>query len=430
MKAAAIIAEYNPFHSGHSYHIEQTKKLTKADVIVVLMSGDFVQRGGPAVINKYLRTKMALEGGADVVFELPVCFATSSAEYFAKGAVMLLDLCGCIDFLSFGSESGELLLFYLLSDLLLHESKQFQNCLKKELRLGKTFPGARETSILNVLSSYEERDKLWDSSTISQFLSSPNNILGLEYIKALQERNSPITPITMLRKGSGYHSKETKEEFCSATGFRSFYESLAKTTQELSFDTLNLHFQGLLPEVSLKILSDAFQTNAPICENDFTSMLQYLCLTSSKEYLTSIFEISPELAARIHTKGAWLSSFDEFAFAIKTRQMTRTRVMRGLFHLLFGLSTTDMNLYLQDGGYLRLLGLKQKAAPFLKQLKTKSAIPIVTKPAAAKTLLSPTSYSMFELDLLAARLYRQAVWTRYGTVLSDEYKQSPILTKT
>ncbi len=430
MKTAAIIAEYNPFHNGHRYQIEQTRKLTGADTIIVLMSGNFIQRGGPAVIEKYSRTKMALESGADVVFELPVCFATSSAPFFAKGAVMLLDLCGCIDFLCFGSESGNLSLFYSLSDLLLNESKNFQSCLKQELRSGKTFPAAREKSILEALHFCEGNDINLEYSSVSEFLSSPNNILGLEYVKALRERNSTITPITILRKGSGYHSKELKEKYCSATGFRSFYESFAQTKQILSFDRLNEHFKDLLPETSLKILFDAFGKTAPICEQDFASILQYLCLTSSKEHLSSIFEIGSELADRIHNQSVFPCSFDDLVVRLKTRQITRTRILRGLFHLLLGLRKEDMNSYLQDNGYLRLLGFRSSATVFLKHLKTSASIPVLTKPAAAKRLLSSVSFRMFELDLLAARLYHQIVYTCYGIVLSDEYKQSPIIVKT
>ena len=197
MKTAAIIAEYNPFHKGHRYQIEETRKATGADYILVLMSGDFVQRGEPAIYNKYIRTRMALLGGADAVLELPVLYATSSAEFFAEGAVTLLDHMQMVDFLSFGSESGKLEDFLSLAELLNRKEATVLSTVNELLRQGLSYPKARSRAVSLLFPEYSSAD--------AAFFSSPNNILALEYCKTLKKLKSSIKPFTLLRKGSGYH---------------------------------------------------------------------------------------------------------------------------------------------------------------------------------------------------------------------------------
>lgn len=467
MKTAAIIAEYNPFHNGHRYQIEQTRKKTGADFILVLMSGNFVQRGGPAVIDKYTRTRMALDGGADAVFELPVCFAGASAEYFAGGAVMLLDLCGCVDFLSFGVESGSPELFLQLSSLLIDEPESFQSCLKQELQNGATFPAARSKALLSELmktdySSLTGTNALASDSEslefLKAFLSSPNNILGIEYIKSLLKQNSSIVPIFIHRAGAGYHSFDFSNTFCSATALRSYYETLAVRQNELKQNSgmaeikkyLQNHCSRLVPETTLSLLAEAFQKTAPITAEDFALPLRTLCLTSPVSYLSDILDIGSELALRIASLSIVPGTLEDFVRTIKTKQVTHTRILRSLFHLLLGIRQEEIQSFLQNNGYLRLLGFRSKAAPLLKQIKKKSQIPLLTKPAAAEKLFSKVSVSqpnpavsdhekpefktiakrMFELDVLAARLYHQVIFSRYGTVSVDEYQHSPIIIET
>ena len=217
MKTVGIITEYNPFHNGHRYQIRKARELTGADFVVTAMSGDFVQRGEPALFDKYTRTAMALEGGADLVLELPVRFATSSAEDFAACGVALLDRLGVVDHLCFGSELGRLDVLEQTADILVAEPDGFREELRKCLAAGYSYPRAREMALMKVMEAGERRSD-------DNMLSSPNNILGIEYLKALKRRDSRIQPLTIRRKGQGYHEtalpEESKAQFPSASALR------------------------------------------------------------------------------------------------------------------------------------------------------------------------------------------------------------------
>ena len=243
MKTAAIIAEYNPFHKGHRYQIEETRKATGADYILVLMSGDFVQRGEPAIYNKYIRTRMALLGGADAVLELPVLYATSSAEFFAEGAVTLLDHMQMVDFLSFGSESGKLEDFLPLAELLNRKEATVLSTVNELLRQGLSYPKARSRAVSLLFPEYSSAD--------AAFFSSPNNILALEYCKTLKKLKSSIKPFTLLRKGSGYHDPFLPEDssvYPSASALRSLITA-STSSQFLTADDLS-------PQLFYKLLTE------------------------------------------------------------------------------------------------------------------------------------------------------------------------------
>ena len=211
MKTVGIIAEYNPFHNGHAYHIRKAKELTHADYCVVVMSGDFVQRGAPAIMDKYLRAESALLNGADLVLELPVCYSISSAEHFARSSVALLDKLGVVDTLCFGSECGDIRVLTEFAQALTDESPVFKKTLDREIRIGHTYPQARNTALeisAPHLTSY------------INVLTSPNNILGIEYCKALLFWKSTIVPYTVKRAGSSYHDNSLDTGFCSALAIR------------------------------------------------------------------------------------------------------------------------------------------------------------------------------------------------------------------
>ena len=197
MKITGIIAEYNPFHNGHLYQIKKARELTGADYIIVVMSGNLTQRGTPALIDKYSRAQMALSGGADLVIELPACYATASAEYFAMGAISILNQLGCVDSICFGSENGNIAMLTKIANALVSESEDFVQALKNNLKNGDTYPVARNAALAETISGITSYDTI---------LGFPNNILGIEYIKALIRQNSSIKPYTNLRIGADYHS--------------------------------------------------------------------------------------------------------------------------------------------------------------------------------------------------------------------------------
>ena len=202
-----IIAEYNPFHKGHGYQIEKVRELTGDRYVLVIMSGDFVQRGAPAIFDKYARTRMALLGGADAVLELPSCRSCGSAEYFAKGAVEILDALGCVEHLCFGSESGDAAACQTLGRILAREPEEFQESLKKILKEGLSFPAARKKALTVYLENHSSENSQTGILEMLRLLDSPNNLLGIEYCKALSLLNSQITPVTIKREGAGYHEK-------------------------------------------------------------------------------------------------------------------------------------------------------------------------------------------------------------------------------
>ena len=218
MKIVGIIAEYNPFHKGHEFHIEKAKKITGADAAIIIMSGDYVQRGIPSIMPKHLRTQMALACGADVVLELPVCYATGSAEYFATGAVSLLEALGCVDYLCFGSECGEIKILQQIADVLCKEPAHYKVLLQKHFKNGNTFPAARKLAFIEYLNQHKSLSCIPEQ--ISKILDSPNNILGIEYLKALSCLNSSIEPVTITREGAGYHDQTLGDLFSSASALR------------------------------------------------------------------------------------------------------------------------------------------------------------------------------------------------------------------
>ena len=218
MKTAGIIAEYNPFHKGHEYQIRYAKEKLKADYVIVAMSGDYVQRGTPALISKHARAEMALRCGADLVLEMPVSVSTASAEAFAMGGVSLLDSLGVVDMLCFGSESGEISALKELAEILVEEPEEYKKLLKSFLSEGLTFPAARSQALTEYFKnprnfSGDDFDGVLTPllNEVTQILSTPNNILGIEYCKALLRLNSRIRPVTLRREGMGYHETTVPE---------------------------------------------------------------------------------------------------------------------------------------------------------------------------------------------------------------------------
>ena len=233
MKIVGLITEYNPFHNGHLYHIKESLRVTGADAAVVVMSGDYVQRGTPAIMPKRIRAEMALMCGAGAVFELPVCYATGSAELFALGSVSLLESLGIVDSICFGSECNDLPILEQLAELLLEEPEAYQILLKDYLKQGMSFPRARQEAIL----SYTEDPRF------AEILRNPNNILGIEYLKAIKKLGSRMEPYTIARRGAQYHDEELDSDYSSATAIRSLlaYSSSSFNTEpvEENYDELS-----------------------------------------------------------------------------------------------------------------------------------------------------------------------------------------------
>lgn len=387
MKVNGIIAEYNPFHNGHLFHLTESKRLTGADYTVVVMSGNFVQRGAPALTDKFLRAKAALLGGADLVVELPVLYAVSGAEYFAAGAVSLLSRLGAVTHLCFGSESGSVAPLAQAAQILAEEPKDYRVSFKKYLRQGLSYPRARARALLErypFLARYPD------------LLSSPNNLLGIEYIKALLLQKSSLVPVTLRRTGSGYHSRS------DAAGSALAIRQALYAGEETSFLADNM------PPEAARLLSQALTGPGPARSQDFSQALYYKLLTRQDEGFESYLDVSGALSDRIRRRLKDYDSLDGFCRLLKTREVTYTRISRCLFHILLDVRKEDMEQAREMGltPYARVLGLRKSAGPLLRAVKTKASLSLVTKPSRASRLLPPGNAQKLLLqDIRSSQLY-------------------------
>lgn len=412
MKIVGLITEYNPFHNGHFYHLKRAKELTNADYVVVIMSGNFLQRGVPAFIEKQDRTKMALANGADLVLELPACYATGSAEYFAFGAISTLDRLRVISDVCFGSECGDVTILEEIADVLIEEPAPYQKRLKELLKKGASYPTAREAALLAYLE--EKKDITYDV-----LLSNPNNILGIEYIKAIKKLKSNLKPVTLQRIGAGYHELATNHTICSASGIRN--ELLTTKNPEC--------LKHQVPPSVYETLQTQYQVNFPIELNDFSTMLKYRLLLPNQEPFSAFLDVSEDLADRIKNNLANFTSYESFASLLKNKQYTLTRIQRALLHLLLNITKEKMSLYIKEGisYYARILGFKKSSAELLRAIKHNSSIPLISKLADAGNILTPIGLSMLEQDIFASDLYHSIVTEKFQTPLMNEYTKSIVL---
>ena len=411
--AVGIVAEYNPFHNGHAYHIKKAKELADAEYCIVVMSGDFVQRGSPAIYDKYTRTAMALSCGADLVLELPSVFATSSAEDFSSCGVALLNNLGVVDSICFGSECADLEKLTSIASILANESPLYSEELRRQLKKGLTFPQSRTMALMTIGAMKEEDTAI---------LTAPNNILGIEYIKAIIRQQAALKPITIARKGQGYHDFVlTPESFCSATGLR----KAIKESNELSSKTDTI-FDYVPESVKLKILE-----SKPLYTNDFSLLLNSTLLRLSMEGQPyhNYSDVSEELAARISKQIPDYDSFNEKINQLKTRQYTYTRVSRALLHILLG-TTSRLSEDGKKAGYApyaRILGFKKSSAPLMGEIKKRGSIPLISKTAGAETSLSGAAASMLRHDFYSSHIYQTVLQAKYETKVKNEFTQSVVI---
>ncbi len=412
MNTVGIIAEYNPFHTGHAYHIRKAKEASGADHVVVVMSPDFVQRGEPALFDKYTRARMALLCGADLVLELPVCYATGSAEYFAEGAVTLLSRLGVIDALCFGAEHADPQLFARVASVLAEEPPAYTGKLREQLRLGMTFPQARSEALVSCLARSAN-----ESADICQFLGTPNNILGIEYCKALQRLRSSIQPLPVLRQSSRFDSADLDGPGCSALALR-------RGIAEDRPDELLLRY---IPE-NCRALFLHGKKYAVTSEELLPFLLQKLLACDSYD---SVFDLSPELSDRIRSlRYACVGkTYAQIVASLKTRQLTEARVRRALLHLILDIKANDIHAFQADGTiyYAKVLGMRRDAAPLLHELKNSCTVPFLTKPSHAHRALKGNAARMWQQDLFASHLYRSIQSVSAHTEFRSEYEITPLI---
>lgn len=430
MNVIGIIAEYNPFHNGHAYQIAHVRKNLHADYIVVATSGDYVQRGEPALLDKYTRARMALSSGADVVLELPVLWSTASAELFADAGISLFEKTGCVNGICFGAESGDLALLRRIADVLVDEPADLKASLKYNLKSGSTFPKAREAALLSYFSGSAGQDGALPVSAeaLSSLLASPNNILALEYLKALRRRASSITPYLLKREGAAYHETSilsgasaipASASAIRHTLFADAAGACGNSADRASEDSADGILRHAMPQEALAILQD-YRADFPLlCADDFSSILGYLLLSSSATQLARTADSSPEFANRMQNQLPYYTSFSSFASRLKSKEMTLTRINRILLHSILGITSSDYACgnALDKIPYLRILGFRKSAAPLLAALKASAAVPLITRSSQALKLLSPDAMRVFEHDVFAGNLYLQMRNQKGGTPL-------------
>lgn len=453
MKTAGVIAEYNPFHNGHKYHLEKARECTDADYLIVIMSGNFTQRGEPAVIDKYARARMALAYGADLVLELPVCYACSSAPYFALGAVSILDSLGVVDELVFGSECGDAESLKTAARILAEEPDGYATLLRSNLKLGLSFPSAQSKSLVDYISqshaSGHPISPTFFKSLSENPLFSSNDILGIEYCKGLLLRKSAIRPHAILRSGSRYTDDTLTQPLsngnasaadCEGAETGSFANApvsggtprdgygsalaIRTALQANGFADIRAH----VPEITWRLMQDAYGKTFPVFPDMLSSMLHYKLLSESEGGFTSYLDVSRELSDRICNRLSDYTDFSSFRMLLKTKELTYTRISRSLLHILLNIRKRDIDLYSQFryAAYARILGLRTESAGLLAAIKANASIPMISKLADAERYLEGARLMQLRQDNLAAHLYNALIMQQYKTKLPPEARRQII----
>lgn len=423
MKVTGIVAEYNPFHNGHLFHLNKAREETDADYVIVVLSGDFVQRGSPAIIDKYSRTKTALMAGADLVLELPVYYATSSADYYAKGATALLDKLGVVDCLSFGSEHGKIEDLLGIAALSAHETPAYSVALNHYLVDGKSFAYAHTHALMD---SCQDKELAKQIETITK---QPNNSLGITYIKCLLQRNSQITPHTIYRTGADYN--DDSEGALSATSVRS---ELMRTR-----DVRSLSSQ--IPDFVMSEFNKNYRKTFPITRNDFSSVLLYklrhiqffdeIDVHSGNRIgseMGGFLDVSKGLSNRMSASINQYENFKQFTDLLKTKNYTYASISRALTHIMLDVKKERMDEYAAEDyiGYARILGFKKESSALLSAIKQNGSIPLISKLKDASSYLDATSLKMLRSDVFAADLYEQIASQKFHHPFRSEYTQEII----
>lgn len=418
MKILGIIAEYNPFHNGHKYHIEKSLEITGADGVIAVMSGNFTQRGEPAAFDKWLRAEIAVRNGADIVFELPFAYAVNSADNFAKGGIGLLNSLGCVDYVSFGSEVGELDAIQKAARLLASETEDFKAALKYELDKGNSYPAARMKAMEELLQSNLD------------ILKSPNNILAVEYLKYLEIYDSAIQPITIKRLGQAYNDcapSVISGDECDNGGSKFASASAIRRSLAESIDINEL--SNVLSNETICVLKQVNDTNN-IKLNDFYQLIAYQLLNRSADDLAEVYAVSEGIENKLKQAVREACNIESLIDSVISKRYTRTRIQRMLIQILLDFKRSDFELIDNAGAmYGHVLAFSEKGAKILKKIRKSDnrMLPLITNVnkymAAGEAEQKLLSYDMKASDLYnfvsGKNVYRYSDYLRtpFGTKL-------------
>ncbi len=383
-----IIGEYNPFHNGHLYHIAKSKEETGAQYVVCVISGNFVQRGDTSIINKWAKAKMALEGGADLVIELPTIYSISSAENFAEGAIKILNSLKIVDTISFGMEANDVSILNNIANVLYAEPKEYTTMLAHELQKGNSFPKARENALLMYLN---------DIKKYANVLSGSNNILGIEYLKALKRTKSNITPVGIKREKVLYKDQYMVDEFASATAIR----RMLMTRQ---FDDV----RKSIPKTSYKILGEELKQGHYVLDLfKFEKEILYQLRKMTVEEIKKLPDVSEGLENLIKNAADSCNSLNELINIVKSKRFTQTRIMRILLYALLEIDKKQMETSRKIIPYTRVLGMNEKGKQLISEItKANPKINIVT---SVKKYMDDNNNKnlkeMLQKDIFATNVY-------------------------
>ena len=393
-----IIAEYNPFHNGHLYHLKESKKATGAEYTVAIISGNFTQRGSTSIIEKWKKTEMALQNGVDLIIELPVLYSISSSENFAEGSIKILNSLGIIDFLSFGSETSDIKILNNFANILYDEPKEYKKILSNYLDTGLSFPKARENALLEYIKNFEDVNTNFDN--YKNILSSPNNILGIEYLKALKKYKSSIKPVCIKRSIADYNSSDISinTSIASATAIRELIKNK-------NFNTI----KTVIPEKSYSILADCINSGCIIPDlNCFEKEIIYVLRKMSIKEIANLPDVSEGLEFLIKKAVNSCNTLTELLNTIKSKRYTITRLQRILLYALLDISKKDMKLSKEvDSPYIRVLGFNDNGKKLISKIMDKNPNqPLITSVKKFVDNNSNTSLqTMLNKDIFATNIY-------------------------
>ena len=414
MKAVGLVTEYNPFHNGHLYHLNKAMELTGADISVAVMSGDFVQRGEPAVLDKYTRTSMALNSGVNLVVELPVNYAVSSAESFAAGALKVLDYIKA-DSIAFGSESGNIERLSKLAHILCDNEDTLYKEISKCTANGISYAAARQKVV----------EKLTDKDTAAM-LTSSNNILAVEYLKAIIKNNYAIKPYTVQRQGDSYNDTDIRSEYASATALRKNLKAdniseyiPVKAGLILSSNTNYIYPDDITEALFTRLLDILFASSYD--KNVFIeNVMQYPDVSkeiAGRLYKSAMDMITRTVPQRSESKDNWTFSFGSLCEYIKTKEVPLSRIKRALVRITLGLDKKRMEKYANEP-YIRVLGFDKKGQEYLSYIRKTVEVPLITKTADYKEMLLD--------DIHAANIYNMMVAGKYGVKELGDFVRGPV----
>ena len=389
-KVLGIIAEYNPFHNGHALHLAKSKEETGAEYVICIMSGNFVQRGNTSIVNKWLKTEMALKNGIDLVLELPTIYSVSSAENFAEGSIKLLNSLKIVDSISFGSENSDIDILNRLATIFYKEPRRYLELLSMELKKGLSFPKARE----NAISLY------LNNPIYSEILNKSNNILSIEYLKALKKYKSHIRPVAIKREKVFYSSNCIVDEYASATAIR----EMIKSNQYNDI-------RKVMPRTSYDLLMDEIEKKHCVIDLvNFEKEILYRLRNLSANELKNFPEVNEGLENVIKNASNSCNSLTELINKVKSKRYTQTRIQRILIYILLNITKKDMSLAKKSIPYARILGYSSKGKDLISEIN--NANPKLTLITSVKKFMDKPGNkiykSMLSKDILATNIYTLA----------------------